>query len=100
FPVLLFTDIKNIYVILLIVTLLWMGIIGFVDDYIKIFKKDKKGLHGRFKVLGQVVLGLIVGITLYFHPMVTIKEKDTMTINENSNSERALWYAYTVVRNT
>lgn len=87
-PVLLFTDIKNIYVILLIVTLLWMGIIGFVDDYIKIFKKDKKGLHGRFKVLGQVVLGLIVGITLYFHPMVTIKEKDTMTINENFKVER------------
>ncbi len=87
-PVLLFTDIKNIYVILLIVTLMWMGIIGFVDDYIKIFKKDKKGLHGKFKVIGQVVLGLIVGITLYFHPMVTIKEKDTMTINENFKVER------------
>src|SRR5690606_1930405 len=70
-PVLLFADIKNIYVILLIVTTVWMGIIGFVDDYIKIFKKDKKGLKGRFKVMGQVGLGLIVGITLYFHPMVT-----------------------------
>src|SRR5690606_27720014 len=55
-PVLLFADIKNIYVILLIVTTVWMGIIGFVDDYIKIFKKDKKGLKGRFKVMGQVVI--------------------------------------------
>ena len=87
-PVLLFADIKNIYVILLIVTTVWMGIIGFVDDYIKIFKKDKKGLKGRFKVMGQVGLGLIVGITLYFHPMVTIKEKDTTTITENFKVER------------
>ena len=66
-PVILFADIKNIYVILLIVTTIWMGIIGFVDDYIKIFKKDKQGLKGRFKVMGQVGLGLIVGLTLYFH---------------------------------
>ncbi|MEE1962364.1 Phospho-N-acetylmuramoyl-pentapeptide-transferase [Flagellimonas taeanensis] len=87
-PVLLFADIKNIYVILLIVTTIWMGIIGFVDDYIKIFKKDKKGLKGRFKVMGQVGLGLIVGITLYFHPMVTIKEKDTTTITENFKVEK------------
>src|SRR5690606_26518372 len=67
----------------LIVTLLWMGVIGFVDDYIKIFKKDKKGLKGRFKVMGQIVLGLIVGISLYFHPMVTIKEKDSVRIDKN-----------------
>ncbi|MEO1547059.1 MAG: phospho-N-acetylmuramoyl-pentapeptide-transferase [Bacteroidota bacterium] len=81
-PVLLFADIKNIYVILLIVTTLWMGVIGFIDDYIKIFKKDKKGLKGRFKVMGQVVLGLIVGAVLYFHPQVTLKEKDTTRITE------------------
>lgn len=87
-PVLLFADIKNIYVILLIVTTIWMGIIGFVDDYIKIFKKDKKGLKGKFKVMGQVGLGLIVGITLYFHPLVTIKEKDTTIITENFKVER------------
>ena len=73
-PVILLADILNIYVILLIVTIIWMGIIGFVDDYIKIFKKDKKGLKGRFKILGQVVLGLIVGATLYFHPEVTMRE--------------------------
>ncbi|MCR9264973.1 MAG: phospho-N-acetylmuramoyl-pentapeptide-transferase [Flavobacteriaceae bacterium] len=87
-PVLLFADVQNIYIILLIITTVWMGTIGFVDDYIKIFKKDKKGLKGRFKVLGQVVLGLIVGAVLYFHPEVTIKEKDTTQINENFRVER------------
>lgn len=74
-PVLLFAALDNIYVILLIVTTVWMGVIGFIDDYIKIFKKDKEGLKGRFKILGQVGLGVIVGVTLYFHPDVTIKEK-------------------------
>ncbi|WP_298794457.1 phospho-N-acetylmuramoyl-pentapeptide-transferase [uncultured Allomuricauda sp.] len=82
-PVLLFADIKNIYVILLIITTIWMGIIGFIDDYIKIFKKDKEGLKGRFKIMGQVGLGLIVGSVLYFHPQVTIKEKDTTRITED-----------------
>ncbi|MDC7998648.1 phospho-N-acetylmuramoyl-pentapeptide-transferase [Gilvibacter sediminis] len=74
-PVLLFTRLENIYVILLIVTTLWMGMIGFLDDYIKTFKKDKGGLPGKFKVFGQVVLGVAVGCTLYFHDGVTIKEK-------------------------
>ena len=87
-PVILFADIKNIYVILLIVTTIWMGIIGFIDDYIKIFKKDKQGLKGRFKVMGQVGLGLIVGLTLYFHPEVTIKEKDTTTITKSFQVEQ------------
>lgn len=87
-PVILFADVKNVYVILLIVTTIWMGIIGFIDDYIKTFKKDKQGLKGRFKVMGQVGLGLIVGLTLYFHPAVTIKEKDTTTITENFKVER------------
>ena len=81
-PVLLFADILNIYIILLIVTILWMGTIGFIDDYIKIFKKDKKGLKGRFKILGQVVLGLIVGATLYFHPGVTMRDHDQSIITE------------------
>jgi phospho-N-acetylmuramoyl-pentapeptide-transferase len=81
-PTLLFARLDNIYVILLIVTMLWMGIIGFVDDYIKIFKKNKKGLKGRFKVIGQVVLGLIVGATLYFHPGVTVKEKNYAVISQ------------------
>lgn len=86
-PVLLFADLKNIYVILLIVTTIWMGIIGFIDDYIKIFKKNKKGLQGRFKVLGQVVLGLMVGATLYFHPMVTMKEKNQTIITQDYQVE-------------
>ncbi|WP_299114334.1 phospho-N-acetylmuramoyl-pentapeptide-transferase [uncultured Winogradskyella sp.] len=74
-PVLLLAKLENIYIILLIVTTLWMGTIGFIDDYIKKFKNDKEGLKGRFKVLGQVGLGLIVGLTLYFHEDVTIKEE-------------------------
>ncbi|WP_299119851.1 phospho-N-acetylmuramoyl-pentapeptide-transferase [uncultured Winogradskyella sp.] len=74
-PVLLLSKLENIYIILLIVTTLWMGTIGFIDDYIKKFKNDKEGLKGKFKVLGQVGLGLIVGLTLYFHDDVTIKEE-------------------------
>ena len=74
-PVLLLAKLGNIYIILLIVTTLWMGTIGFIDDYIKKFKNDKDGLKGRFKVLGQVGLGIIVGATLFFHPEVTMKEK-------------------------
>ena len=74
-PVLLLAELHNIYIILLIVTTLWMGVIGFIDDYIKKFKNDKQGLKGRFKVLGQVGLGIIVGATLFFHPEVTMKEK-------------------------
>ena len=73
-PVLLFAKLHNIYIVLLIVTTLWMGTIGFIDDYIKIFKKDKQGLKGIFKVIGQVGLGLIVGSVLYFSPAVTVRE--------------------------
>ena len=74
-PVLLLAKLDNIYVIILVITTVWMGFIGFVDDYIKVFKKDKSGLSGKFKVLGQIGLGLIVGSMLYFHPDVTIKEQ-------------------------
>ena len=74
-PVLLLAKLDNIYIILLLITTLWMGVIGFVDDYIKKFKNDKEGLKGRFKVLGQIGLGVIVGTTLFFHNDVTIKEK-------------------------
>ena len=77
-PVLLLAKLNNIYIILLIVTTIWMGVIGFIDDYIKIFKKDKQGLKGIFKVIGQVGLGLIVGTVLYFSPDVTVR-KDTLT---------------------
>ncbi|MFZ3272707.1 MAG: phospho-N-acetylmuramoyl-pentapeptide-transferase, partial [Lutibacter sp.] len=74
-PVLLFAQIDNVYIVLLVVTTLWMGTIGFLDDYIKIFKQDKAGLKGRFKILGQITLGIFVGSMLYFHPSVTMKEK-------------------------
>jgi len=74
-PVLLLAKLENIYIILLVVTTLWMGTIGFIDDYIKKFKNDKEGLKGKFKVLGQVGLGIIVGATLFFHQDVTLKEK-------------------------
>ena len=77
-PVILFAKLHNIYIVLLIVTTLWMGTIGFIDDYIKIFKKDKEGLKGIFKVVGQVGLGLIVGTVLYFSPAVTVRT-DTST---------------------
>jgi phospho-N-acetylmuramoyl-pentapeptide-transferase len=77
-PVILFAKLHNIYIVLLIVTTLWMGTIGFIDDYIKIFKKDKEGLKGIFKVVGQVGLGLIVGVVLYFHAGVTVRT-DTST---------------------
>ncbi|MEM8999730.1 MAG: phospho-N-acetylmuramoyl-pentapeptide-transferase [Bacteroidota bacterium] len=97
-PVLLFADIKNIYVILLVITMMWMGIIGFIDDYIKIFKKDKKGLKGRFKVMGQIVLGLIVGAVLYFHPGVTMKEKDKTRITENFTVEKVYGQEIKAVR--
>ncbi|OIQ22524.1 MAG: phospho-N-acetylmuramoyl-pentapeptide-transferase [Flavobacterium sp. MedPE-SWcel] len=77
-PVLLLAKLDNVYVMLLIVTTLWMGTIGFIDDYIKIFKKDKEGLKGKFKVIGQVGLGLIVGYVLYFHPDVTVRADDNV----------------------
>ena len=87
-PVLLFAKLDNIYILLLIITTLWMGSIGFIDDYIKIKRKNKEGLKGRFKIIGQIGLGLIVGIILYFHPDVTIRENVTIgqevVINEKS----------------
>jgi phospho-N-acetylmuramoyl-pentapeptide-transferase len=73
-PTLLLAKLDNVYVILLIIATVWMGLIGFLDDYIKVFKKDKKGLAGRFKIVGQVGLGLIVGLTLYFNDNVVVRE--------------------------
>jgi phospho-N-acetylmuramoyl-pentapeptide-transferase len=73
-PTLLFAKITNIYIILIIVVTIWLGLIGFLDDYIKVFKRDKKGLAGKFKVMGQVGVGIIVGAVLYFNPQVVVKE--------------------------
>jgi phospho-N-acetylmuramoyl-pentapeptide-transferase len=80
-PVLLFAKLENIYVILLLVTTLWMGTIGFIDDYIKKFKNDKGGLAGRYKVVGQVGLGIIVGATMFFHPDITVKREKIRSAN-------------------
>ena len=74
-PVLLLAKLDNIYVILLLITTVWMGFVGFMDDYIKVFKKDKEGLKGRFKIMGQVGLGLVIGCIMYFHPGITIKQE-------------------------
>ena len=87
-PTLLVAKLDNIYVILLLITTVWMGIIGFIDDYIKVFKKNKEGLRGKFKVMGQVGLGLIVGSILYFHPDVTIKQKSSTPAQTEISSER------------
>jgi phospho-N-acetylmuramoyl-pentapeptide-transferase len=87
-PVLLFTRLDNIYIILMIISTIWLGLIGFLDDYIKVFKKDKEGLAGKFKVIGQVGLGLIVGTTLYFHQDVVVREKNsgsTIVMQNQSN---------------
>ncbi|SFA90763.1 phospho-N-acetylmuramoyl-pentapeptide-transferase [Algoriphagus aquimarinus] len=73
-PTLLFADLNNIYIILLLITTVWLGAIGFVDDYIKVFKKNKEGLAGRFKIIGQIGIGIIVGSTLYFNESVVIRE--------------------------
>ncbi|RZJ39198.1 MAG: phospho-N-acetylmuramoyl-pentapeptide-transferase [Chryseobacterium sp.] len=85
-PVLLFTRITNIYIVLLIVTVVWMGAIGFLDDYLKKIKKNKDGLSGKFKIVGQVGLGLIIGVTMYFHPDITVKRKyaDAKVVNRNN----------------
>ena len=82
-PTLLFAQLNNIYVIILLISTVWLGTIGFIDDYIKVYKKDKKGLAGRFKILGQVGIGIIVGLIMVFHSDIVVKEQVSIT-NENS----------------
>ncbi|NQD71068.1 phospho-N-acetylmuramoyl-pentapeptide-transferase [Sphingobacterium shayense] len=74
-PTLLFAKLDNIYVIILIITTVWMGAIGFLDDYIKVFRKNKEGLAGRFKVIGQIGLGTLIAITMYFHPDIVVRQQ-------------------------
>ncbi len=81
-PTLLFAKIHNIYIVLMLISTVWLGAIGFLDDYIKVFKKNKEGLQGKFKVVGQIGIGLLVGAVFYFHPDVVIKER--MTANQQS----------------
>tara|TARA_B100000780_G_scaffold54556_1_gene34126 strand:+ start:11949 stop:13169 length:1221 start_codon:yes stop_codon:yes gene_type:complete len=84
-PVILLAKLDNIYIIILLITSLWMGFIGGIDDYIKVFKKNKDGLKGRFKVIGQIILGIFIGSIFYFHPDITIRQK--ITIPEILNIE-------------
>ena len=92
-PTLLFAKIHNVYIVLMLITTVWLGAIGFLDDYIKVFKKDKEGLKGKFKIIGQVGIGLIVGCVLFFHPDVVVKErvlstsKDLGTISTNMDQK-------------
>ncbi|RYF87132.1 MAG: phospho-N-acetylmuramoyl-pentapeptide-transferase, partial [Chitinophagaceae bacterium] len=84
-PTLLFANITNIYIILMVVTTIWMGTVGFIDDYIKVFKKNKEGLAGRFKIVGQVGLAVIIGCTMYYHPSITMRQ----TVDENAIASNA-----------
>lgn len=97
-PTLLFAKIDNVYVLLLIITTIWLGLVGFLDDYIKVFKKNKEGLAGRFKIVGQVGLGVIVALTLYFNDNVVVREvnPDSTQIITDAQPERD----YTDVKST
>lgn len=93
-PVLLFAKLENIYVIMLIITTLWMGTIGFIDDYLKKFKNDKAGLPGKFKVIGQIGLGIFIGATMYLHPDITVKRekvKEVSTIEAVQEAPREFY---------
>jgi phospho-N-acetylmuramoyl-pentapeptide-transferase len=107
-PTLLFAKLHNVYVILMLVATFWLGLIGFLDDYIKVFKKDKKGLAGKFKVMGQVMLGLVVGLTMYFSHDIVIREKSARQtyvpsreiFSVESNAERATRFTKVPVKST
>lgn len=88
-PTLLFANLTNIYIILMLIATVWMGIIGFLDDYIKVFKKNKDGLNGKFKIVGQVGLGLIVGLTMWLSPDIVIRENAEIRGAENRIEEIA-----------
>ena len=87
-PVLFFNRLDNVYVLLMIFTTIWLGILGFIDDYIKVFKKNKEGLHPKAKLVGQIILGLVVAVVMYFHPDVVIKEQASLP-KQISTSEEA-----------
>lgn len=84
-PTLLFARLDNIYVLIMIVTTLWMGVIGFTDDYIKVFRKNKEGLAGKFKVIGQVGLGILIACTMHFHPDIVVREEVRNLDNSGEN---------------
>ncbi len=107
-PTLLFARLDNVYILLMLFTTVWLGLIGFTDDYIKVFKKNKKGLAGKFKIAGQIILGLVIGATMYFSNAVVIREKIpeteivTQNITENTirSNETANYFAKESVKST
>ncbi len=105
-PTLLFAKVLNVYIVLMLISTVWLGGIGFLDDYIKVFKKNKEGLKGKFKIIGQIGIGLIVGCVFYFHPDVVIKERiqpaknDLLNIsNINDKKLNSPMYADKAVKN-
>lgn len=107
-PSLLFAKLHNIYIIVILTSTIWLGFIGFLDDYIKVFKKDKRGLAGKFKVLGQIGLGLIVGLTMYFSKEIVIREKisqqayvpSTEIFTVEANIDRSTLFSKNLVKST
>jgi len=107
-PTLLFAKLNNVYILLMLFTTVWLGLIGFTDDYIKVFKKNKKGLAGKFKIAGQIILGLVIGITMYFSNAVVIREEipeneivaQNITENTIGSNETANYFAKESVKST
>lgn len=102
-PVILFAKLINVYIILMVFTTIWLGAIGFLDDYIKVFKKNKQGLPGKYKVAGQVVLGLIVGLVMYFNSDIVVREKgpnEAVTQTEITQDEPVSRFTITQERST
>jgi phospho-N-acetylmuramoyl-pentapeptide-transferase len=107
-PTILFAKLNNIYIILILFSTIWLGLIGFVDDYIKVFLKDKKGLAGKFKVMGQIILGAVVGLTMYFNDSIVIREKvreqimipTTEVFKMDSNADKIRIFSKTTVKST
>jgi phospho-N-acetylmuramoyl-pentapeptide-transferase len=107
-PTLLFAKLNNIYIILILFSTIWLGLIGFIDDYIKVFLKDKKGLAGKFKVMGQIILGTVVGLTMYFNDSIVIREKvreqvmipTTEVFKMDSNADKIRIFSKTPVKST
>lgn len=107
-PVLLLAQLSNIYIILLMVTTVWMGFIGWLDDYIKIFRKNKDGLQGKFKIVGQVLLGTFVGCILFFHPEVKVRTEvssiedtieNTLVVTKNTSDVKAALTTIPLLKN-
>lgn len=97
-PVLLLAKLDNIYIILMLITTIWLGVLGFVDDYIKVFKKNKEGIHGKSKIIAQVGLGLIVGLTMYLSPDIMVKEN--IEVLGSDDTVQHVTYAADVVKST